>query len=230
MQTVILCGGKATRLYPLTKTIAKSMIKIAGKPFLEHQLALLRKNKIFDIVLCVGIFGEQIKKHFKDGCGFGVNIKYSWETKPLGTGGAIKGALPLLNNSFFTMYGDSYLLFDYRDAEIYFKNSSLPGMMTVYRNENTYEPSNVSIKNNLVIEYDKKNHKNSFSYIDYGINAFKKSLFKNYKKDVFDLSEIHQKLIREKRLLAYEAKHRFYQIGNPSGLQEFKDMLKNNLS
>jgi len=205
------------------------MIKISGKPFLEYQLDLLKKNKIFDIVLCVGVFGEQIKKYFKDGSNFGVNIKYSWESKALGTGGAIKNALPLLEDSFFTMYGDSYLLFDYEDAENYFKRSNLPGMMTVYRNENLYEPSNVLIKNHLISEYDKKNHKNTFKYIDYGINAFKKSIFKNYEKEAFDLSEIHQKLIEEKKLLAYEAKQRFYQIGNPIGLREFKDMLKNNL-
>ena len=117
MQIVILCGGAATRLYPLTKKIPKSLIRIAEKPFLERQLNLLKKNGISGIVLCIGYKGEQIKKYFKDGRKFGVKIRYSSDGKKLlGTGGALKKAEDLLEDTFLVMWGDSYLPFNFQKA------------------------------------------------------------------------------------------------------------------
>ena len=89
------------------------MVKVQGKPFLEYQFELLRRGGITNIVLCIGHMGEQIKSQFGDGEKWGINIKYSSEDKPLGTAGALKKAEALLNNTFFTMYGDSYLFLDF---------------------------------------------------------------------------------------------------------------------
>ena len=114
MQIAVLCGGQATRLYPITKTIPKSMVLVAGKPFLEHQIYLFKKNKIFDIVLCAGFLADQIEEYFGNGKKFGVNIKYSVEKEKLDTGGALKNAIHLLDDQFFIIYGDSYLTIDYR--------------------------------------------------------------------------------------------------------------------
>ena len=228
MQIVILCGGKATRLYPLTKKIPKSMMRFEGKPFLEQQLDLLKKNRIFDIVLCVGYKAEQIKKYFGDGKNFGVEIKYSSDKKKLlGTGGALKKAENLLEDSFLVMWGDSYLPFNFQKAIKFFKKSNKPGMMIVFKNLNKYEPSNVEVKNNLVKSYSKKRKTKKMKYIDYGISIYRKEVLKYLPRNqVCDLTKLQQALIKKRQLLAYPAEKRFYQIGSPDGLEELKNYIK----
>ncbi len=228
MQIVILCGGKATRLYPLTKKIPKSMMRFEGKPFLEQQLDLLKKNRIFDIVLCVGYKAEQIKKYFGDGKNFGVEIKYSSDKKRLlGTGGALKKAENLLEDSFLVMWGDSYLPFNFQKAIKFFKKSNKPGMMIVFKNLNKYEPSNVEVKNNLVKSYSKKRKTKKMKYIDYGISIYRKEVLKHLPKNqICDLTKLQQALIKKRQLLAYPAEKRFYQIGSPDGLEELKNYIK----
>jgi len=210
MQIAILCGGRATRLYPLTKEISKSMIEIEGKPFLEHQIELLRKNGIKDIILCVGYKSGQIKNYFKDGKKFRVNIRYSYDGKKLmGTGGALKKAERFLK------------------AIKFFKNFNKLGMMVVYKNLDKYELSNVEVKGNLVEAYSKKNKTRRMKYIDYGVSIFKKEALKFVPKNqVYDLSKLSQILIKKKQLLAYPAERRFYQIGSSDGLTEFKEYAK----
>jgi len=228
MQIVVLCGGKATRLYPLTKKIPKSMIRFEGKPFLEQQLDLLKKNRIFDVVLCVGYKAEQIKKYFGDGKNFGVEIKYSSDKKRLlGTGGALKKAENLLEDSFLVMWGDSYLPFNFQKAIKFFKKSNKPGMMIVFKNLNKYEPSNVEVKNNLVKSYSKKRKTKKMKYIDYGISIYRKEVLKHLPKNqICDLTKLQQALIKKRQLLAYPAEKRFYQIGSPDGLEELKNYIK----
>ncbi len=212
MQVVILCGGKATRLHPLTKKIPKSMIKIADRPFLEHQLDLLKKNGFENILLCVGHKAKQIKDYF------GNSVKYSRD-ELLGTGGALKNAEKILEDTFLVMYGDSYLLFDFQKAIKFFQKSNKLGLMTVFKNINRYEISNVKIKKELVLSYSNK--RKDMEYIDYGVSIFQKQILKCIPQNkFFDLSQLHKLLIKKKELLAYEVKQRFYQIGTPEGLKE----------
>lgn len=228
MQTVILCGGKATRLYPLTEKIPKSMIRIKGKTFLEYQLDLLKKNGLNDIVLCIGDKGEQIREYFADGKRFGVKISYSSDGKKLlGTGGALKKAEKILDNVFLAMYGDSYLPFDFQKAISFFRKNSGLGMMTVFRNKDKYVKSNTKIEGNLVKYYSKKRKIKNTDCIDYGVSVFRKAALKLIPQNQpSDLSDLHKALIKRKQLLAYPAKQRFYEIGSLSGLEEFKRYLK----
>ena len=86
----ILAGGLATRLKPITNTIPKSMVEVAGVPFIAHQLIELQRQGVEEIVLCLGHFGEQVESFVKDGSEYGVRVQYSYETQGLlGTGGAI---------------------------------------------------------------------------------------------------------------------------------------------
>ena len=104
----ILAGGLGTRLRPITETIPKSLLEVAGEPFIAHQLRELARQGIQNVVICVGFLGEQIEEYVKDGSGFDVRVQYSYETQNLlGTGGAIKKALPLLGDEFFVLYGES---------------------------------------------------------------------------------------------------------------------------
>lgn len=210
MQVVILCGGKGTRLYPLTENKPKSLIEVAGKPFIEHQLTLLRKNNLINVLLCVGYLGKQIENYL------GNRVKYSYD-KDLGTGGALKNAEDMLDDNFMVMYGDSYLDFDYQDMIDFYNDFGGLGVMAVYKNNNKYIPSNVKVKNDLVIKYDKTAKR--MTYVDYGITILNKRALK-YLSIPSDLSELYQALIKEKELLAYVVGKRFYQIGDPKGLNE----------
>ena len=82
MQAVILAGGLGTRLWPLTQTLPKPMALVAGVPYLEHQLRLLKRQSISDLVLLTGYLGEQIEDYFGDGSRLGMQIRYSREPEP----------------------------------------------------------------------------------------------------------------------------------------------------
>ena len=113
MQVVILAGGLGTRLGPLTRPHPKPMVPVKGVPYLEHQLRLLARQGLTDIVLLTGYLGEQIEEYFGDGDRMGLRLRYSRELEPLGTGGALRQARPLLEEAFLVIYGDSYLRIDY---------------------------------------------------------------------------------------------------------------------
>src|SRR5690349_5057670 len=110
LPVAILAGGLAMRLRPITEKIPKSLVTVAGRSFLAHQIELLRSRGLTRLVLCVGYLGEMIQRDFGDGSRFGVRLEYSFDgPKLLGTGGAVRKALPMLGEKFFVLYGDSYL-------------------------------------------------------------------------------------------------------------------------
>jgi D-glycero-alpha-D-manno-heptose 1-phosphate guanylyltransferase len=225
---VILCGGLATRLGNIAKDTPKSMINIEGKPFLEYQIENLKKNSIKDIVLCVNHLSEKIKDYFENGKRFGVNIKYSHDGEnPLGPIGSIKNAQSLLDDAFFIMYGDSYLRFDFQKLYSYFLKENKLGLMVVYKNYDKYDKSNLVVKNNMVTEYDKTKKTNDMIYIDYGASILrKKSLDLIPKNTYYTTGEFFTNLIKNNELLAFEVKNRFYHIGNPEALEEFRTFIR----
>jgi N-acetyl-alpha-D-muramate 1-phosphate uridylyltransferase len=223
MQVAILAGGMATRLGGLTKQTPKSMVLVNNLPFLEYQLRLLKENGIQDIVLCTGHLSGQIVDYFGDGRSWGFDIKYSIEDHPLGTAGALKNAVSLLEEVFFIMYGDSYLCFDFRRVYEYFTHHNTLGLMTVYKNLDQYDLSNTAVNGEIVTRYDKENRQ-GLSYIDYGANIFRKSALNLVPDNAFySMEELFRQLVVRKELLAYEIKQRFYEIGSPQGLREFSE-------
>ena len=224
----ILAGGLATRLRPITGKIPKSLIPVAGKPFLAHQLELLHSRGLRHVVLCVGYLGEMIQRDFGDGSRFGVRIDYSFDgPKLLGTGGAIKRALPLLGETLFVLYGDSYLPIEYRPVADFFQRSGKLGCMTIYRNEGRHDTSNVVFRSGQIAVYDKKNRTPEMQHIDFGLSLFKSAAFDSFPADKpFDLAEVMGKLVREKQLAGCEVRERFYEIGSPTGLVELEVLLK----
>jgi NDP-sugar pyrophosphorylase family protein len=222
----ILAGGLATRLRPITEKIPKSLVPVAGEPFLAHQLKLLHARGICRAVLCIGYLGEMIQRDFGDEK-FGVKLDYSFDgEKLLGTGGAIKRALPLLGEEFFVLYGDSYLPIEYAPVAEFFQRSGKLGLMTVYRNEGKYDTSNVVFRDGEIVVYDKKLKSLEMKHIDYGLSLFKSSVFDAYAADqIFDLAEVMGKLVREKQLAGYEVLERFFEMGSPAGLAELERIL-----
>lgn len=224
----ILAGGLATRLRPITEKIPKSLVPVAGKPFLAHQLELLRSRGIRRAVVCTGHLGEMIQRDFGDGAAFGVRLDYSFDgPKLLGTGGAIKRALPLLDDEFFVLYGDSYLPVEYHPIAEFFRRSGKPGCMTVYHNQGRYDTSNVVFCNGEIAVYDKRSRVPEMQYIDYGLSLFKAPVFNSYAPgQTFDLAEVMGKLVHEKQLAGYEVRERFYEMGSPAGLAELESLLQ----
>ena len=227
LPVAILAGGLATRLRPITEKIPKSLVPVAGRPFLAHQLEMLHARGIRRAVLCIGYLGEMIERDFGDGRDFGIHLEYSFDgPKLLGTGGALKRALPKLGPEFFVLYGDSYLPIEYRPVAETFHRSGQPGLMTVYRNEGLYDTSNVVFRDGAIAVYDKKLRLPEMRHIDYGLSLFKASVFDAYAADQpFDLAEVMGRLVREKHLAGYEVSERFYEIGSPAGLAELETLL-----
>ena len=224
----ILAGGLATRLRPITEKIPKSLVPVAGKPFLAHQLELLRSRGIRRAVLCIGHLGEMIQRDFGDGSAYGVRLDYSFDgPKLLGTGGAIKSALPMLGDEFFVLYGDSYLPLEYRPVAECFGRSGKLGLMTVYHNQGRYDTSNVVFRDGVIMVYDKKSRRLDMQHIDYGLSLFRASVFESYATgQPFDLAEVLGRLVREKQLAGYEVHERFYEMGSPAGLAELESLLQ----
>ncbi len=223
----ILAGGLATRLRPITEKIPKSLVPVAGRPFLAHQLEMLHARGIRRVVLCIGFLGEMIQREFGDKA-HGIKLDYSFDgPKLLGTGGAIKRALPKLGEEFFVLYGDSYLPLPYAPVAEFFNHSGKLGLMTVYHNQGKYDASNVVFADGEIKIYDKKNRLPEMHHIDYGLSLFKSSVFDAYAADqVFDLAEVMGKLVREKQLAGCEVPERFYEMGSPAGLAELETLLR----
>jgi len=228
LPVAILAGGLATRLHPLTEKIPKSLVDVAGKPFIVHQIELLRCNGLAHLVLCLGYLGEQVQDELGDGSKWGMQIDYVFDGPVLlGTGGALLRAFPRLGEKFFVLYGDSFLDCDYTAVESVFHASGKLGLMTVFRNTNLWDQSNVNFENGRIQHYDKTNHNPEMKHIDYGLGVLQASALERYPLDcVLDLATIYQDLLAQDQLAGYEVSQRFYEIGSPAGLQETTEYIK----
>jgi MurNAc alpha-1-phosphate uridylyltransferase len=224
---VILAGGLATRLRPMTETIPKSLVDINGEPFIRHQLRLLQRQGIKNVLMCIGYLGEQIVTEIGNGSQLGLQVCYEFDGPTLlGTAGAIKKVLPKLPAQFFVLYGDSYLPCDYAAVQKTFTNSRKQALMTVFKNEGQWDSSNVEFKYGQVIEYDKKNRTDRMQHIDYGLGVFNKQAFANIPDNMeFDLALLYQILVVQQELAAHEVQERFYEAGSFTGIKELESFL-----
>jgi NDP-sugar pyrophosphorylase family protein len=227
LPVVILAGGLATRLRPITETIPKSLVEVAGRPFLAHQLELLRARHVTEAILCIGYLGEMIERRFGDGSEHGLKIRYSYDgPELLGTGGAVRNALPLLPDSFFVLYGDSYLPIDYQQVAEVYAGSNQPALMTVFANGDAWDTSNVWFEGGGIKLYSKKRRIPQMRYIDYGLSVCSRELFESDKVErAFDLAALFETLSENGQLAGFEVRQRFYEIGSQRGLQELDRIL-----
>ena len=229
-QVVILAGGLGTRLFPATKTIPKVLVQVAGRPYIFWQLDLLAANKIDEVILCVGFLGGEVEKTVGNNYR-GITIKYSYEQpdKLLATAGAIKNAESFLNSSFGVLYGDSYLEIDYRAVFEAHLVSRFPATMTIWRNEDKYDISNVALTEDKkrVARYEKVKERNVFHYIDYGFSVLNKDIiaYRLGENEVSALSDLQRDLSCENLLGAFEVHKRFYEIWSKTGIAELEKYL-----
>ncbi len=222
----ILAGGLATRLRPITESTPKSLVPVAGDPFLAHQLRLLRAQGIERVVLCVGHLGGRVAEAFGDGADYGVALDYSFDGPALlGTGGAILKALPKLGDTFFVLYGDSYLPCAFPPVAAHFAGCGKPALMTVYRNDDRHDASNVVFRDGEIAVYSKREKLPEMRHIDYGLSLFRAGVFRGRPAGKFDLADLMAELVAARLLAGFEVRERFYEIGSHAGLAELEGLL-----
>jgi N-acetyl-alpha-D-muramate 1-phosphate uridylyltransferase len=217
----ILAGGRGSRQGAAVAATPKPLLSVAGRPFLFHQLDLLKRHGADRVVLCIGYLGGQIRDAVGDGWNFGLDIRYSEDGPvPIGTAGAIRKAAPLLGERFMVLYGDTYLRIDYADVDQAAVRSGLPALMTVLRNEGRWDTSNVQYADNRVVRYDKEAPDPAMAYIDYGLSVFTQEALDCTDHAASDLAVLFSSLADDGLLAGYEASTRFYEIGTPAALSE----------
>lgn len=232
MQCVILAGGLATRMRPLTDTVPKALLLAAGRPFIDYQLEWLARVGVTKVLLSVGYRGEMLCEHVGDGSRYGLAVSAVDEGPELrGTGGALRLAHDqgALEESFLLTYGDSFLPIDFNAVWEAFLTCGRPALMTVFRNAGRWDQSNVVFHEGQVF-YDKTRRSRpeaDFQYIDYGLSALQRSLVPLWvpEQGKHDLATVFHELGKGGQLAGYEVQQRFYEIGSPSGLSEFERWL-----
>jgi NDP-sugar pyrophosphorylase family protein len=217
----VLAGGLATRMQPATLLVPKSMLEVAGEPFIAHQLRLFRREGVGRVVVCLGYLGEQVAAFVGDGGRYGLQTEYSYDGDILlGTGGALRRALPLLGDEFLVTYGDSYLDIPFRPLVDAFHAGNLCGLMTVFRNDGRWDTSNIEFAGGRIVDYSKKPTRR-MTHIDFGLTMLSGSALATVTEGgAFDLADLYRRLIREGRMAGLEVERRFYEIGSPAGLAE----------
>lgn len=221
----ILAGGLATRLRPITKTIPKALVDVAGKPFILRQLKYLHEQGVGHVVLCIGYLGDMVRDVVGNGASCGLKVSYSDDGPALlGTGGALTKALPLLGDQFFVLYGDSFLPLDFSKAQEAYEKSEQQALMTVLKNQNKWDKSNVLFADGKLLEYNKRAPRAEMTYIDYGLGIVSASVLKQRSVgEPFDLADVYQDLSLQGQLAGLEVHERFYEIGSHTGLKETED-------
>ena len=235
MQCVILAGGLGTRMRPRTETVPKSLLEVAGRPFIDHQLAWLAAHGVTDAVLSIGYLGEMIEAHVGDGSRFGLKVRYVSEGVTLrGTAGAVRLAADegALADEFLLTYGDSYLPIDFGAVGAAFRASGAPALMTVFENAGRWDTSNVIFDETggRIVLYDKARAlrpAEEFRYIDYGLSALRRSVIEREvpRGERYDLADVFRGLSQRGELAGYLVRERFYEVGSPQGLADLDALL-----
>jgi NDP-sugar pyrophosphorylase family protein len=233
MQVVVLAGGLATRLRPLTANVPKALVPVAGRPFVDHQLEWLHRQGVRDVVFCIGFLGGRIREHVRDGSRFGLSVDYVDEGGDLrGTAGALRLAYDegALAPAFGVLYGDSYLTVSLDAVGRAYDASGLPALMTVYRNEGRLDASNARLEDGLVVHYEKGLPDpvgSGMHWIDYGFTVLDRDavIATLPAGEMLDLAEVVRVLAAECQLAGLEVHDRFYEIGSHEGLRELEAVL-----
>lgn len=224
----LLAGGLATRLGAAVAALPKALVPVAGRPFVDHQLALLRAQGVRRVVLCVQHFADAIETHLGDGRAHGLEVVYSRDgDRLLGTGGALRRALPLLGEACFVLYGDSYLETPLAPVVDALEAASAWGVMTVLENGGRWDASNALVRDGRLVRYDKRTPSPDMAHIDYGLALLRREAVARIPPETaYDLSDLYRELVAEGRMVGFEVTRRFYEIGSPAGLAETRAYLE----
>src|SRR5216117_893024 len=205
MKVVVLAGGLGTRLGALSRGLPKAMIRVAGRPFLEHVVDSFASRGLSEFVLLVGHHADVIEAHFRRGDAFGVRIDYSREKELLGTGGAVREASHLIPDRFVLTYGDVLRRFDYDRFVEEHPDNCLAAYPRITE-------GNTDAANGVVTRFDKS--ATDLPYVDAGFSVLQ--------RDVINLlpatgacsfeQEVYTKLAARRELECEIVDHNFYDI------------------
>ena len=216
-QAVILCGGRGTRLRPITDSMPKPMVPVCGHPFLEHLLEQLRGQGITEVVLLTGYLGDVIESHFGDGSSFGMRISYSRGPEEWDTGRRLWEARPLLKEHFFLLYGDNYATFlAARVEKMFFRHDRLGCLSLHVRKKN----ANIRFSaDGLVDAYDRSRTASGLNAVEIGYMLLSRRIFEFYRQPDCSFSEILERLAQEGQLAGYLVGDVYYSVSDPERLK-----------
>ena len=232
MQCVVLAGGLGIRMRPATDALPKSLIPVAGRPFVDWQLDWLAAEHVDRVVCSIGHLGDMVRRHVGNGDRFGLEVTYADEgDRPLGTAGALRLASDkgMLDPTFFVLYGDSYLAVRFMSVLEEYQRRGLPVLMTVYRDPGPLEHPNVVFEEGMVRRYEKGlvDPPPEMCFVDYGLSIWRREVIYNMvpSGEVVDLEVPFGLLSSSGQLAGYQVTERFYEIGSAEGLRALETYL-----
>jgi NDP-sugar pyrophosphorylase family protein len=232
-QAVVLAGGLGTRMRPVTETIPKPMISVAGKPFLQRQLELLQSCGIDRSLLLVAYLGERIERYFGDGTKFQLNISYSHEASPLGTGGALKNAEKKLSSTFVLLNGDTFLAIDYSALLLKFAMLRCKALIVAYKKPTgalsalpaDHVPNNLLVNRDGRVQSYRKRDPEGLTHVDAGAIVLSKeilAMLPEGRRCSLE-EEIYPRLIASGEMYGWVTSEPFYDMGSPDGLAALEE-------
>lgn len=215
-QAVILAGGRGERMRPLTDIRPKPMIEVCGRPFLEHQLLMLREQGFRRVLLLLGYLPEVVRDYFGDGSKWGMQIDYSITAVEDNTGRRIKLAEQKLEDSFLLVYCDNYWPMQMDRMWRRFVEAGAPAMLTVYANKDKYTKHTLKVDEAGFVEvYDKTHQRTDLQGTEISFAILRKELVGLLPDTNISLEEtLFPVLIKNRQLAAYVTQHRYYSIGD----------------
>lgn len=232
MQTVIMAGGKGTRIASVNAEVPKPMLEVCGKPILEHQIEVLKRQKLTDIILVIGYLGNVIRDYFQDGSKYGVHISYIEEKELLGTAGSFYYLKDIIQDDFFLLNGD--LIFDvdlHRFMNFHKEKHALATLFT-HPNNHPYD-SGLIIANEdgTITKWIHKEEERGFlrNRVNAGIHIISPMVLEQFtelKKTDLD-REVLKPLIPSGRVYAYDSPEYVKDMGTPERYRQVEqDLLK----
>jgi D-glycero-D-manno-heptose 1,7-bisphosphate phosphatase len=218
-QAVILAGGRGTRLAPLTDTRPKPLIEIAGRPFIDHLLEMIRGQGIRRVAMLLGYKAQMIVDHLGDGSRFGLEISHSVTPEADETGRRLRAAAELLDPEFLLMYCDNYWPLRLERLWRSYKNSGAAMQIAVYDNSDGYTRDNVRVEDGFVAVYDKSRTAPDLKGVDIGFAILRRDLLDRLPNGnpSFEAA-LYPELVAQRQLAAFVTGHRYYSIGSHARL------------
>jgi D-glycero-D-manno-heptose 1,7-bisphosphate phosphatase len=243
LKTVIMAGGKGTRIALVASDIPKPMIPLHGKPILEHQIECLKRYGLRDITIILGHLGHIIRDHFGDGSRFGCGINYYHESSPLGTAGALFEIERELTDDFVLLNGDIVFDIDFFRLADFHKNSNSDATVVAHPNNHPFDSTLLvtderdRITGLLNKEEPRRYYKN---LVNSGIQLINRRLLSSYRRlssipenlspGRTDLDrDILKKTIPVNRVFAYRTPEYIKDMGTPERYREAASDIKNGL-
>ncbi len=221
----VLAGGRATRLKHLSQNLPKYLMPVdKNRCFADIHLDWIRQQGFKNVFLSIGYLGDQIMDYCKDGSRWGLNIKYFEDgTTPLGTGGAVRLSLKEKFDYLAITYGDTILSLDSSNLlKSIQTDSHALGLMTVYPCDVPGHVCNATMIDGKVI-YNKLHTMPNWQHIDYGFLILKRACIESFSEQTpLDLAMPLSEISEQGKLIGFEVKARFWEIGSVESLSEFQ--------